>query len=229
MAVIETENVVKNYETEGETVHALKDIDFQIDAGEFVAVMGPSGSGKSTLLNLIGLLDVPTEGTVRLNGTDVTTFTERERTEARKQTIGFIFQNFYLISTLTALENVEIPRLLDRDQETPRRAAELLAQVGLGHRLAHRPSELSGGQKQRVAIARALVNEPRVILADEPTGNLDRSTGRTILEQFAKFQDEGVSVVAVTHDPVVADFAGRTVNLIDGEVVPEDTMRGGRR
>lgn len=219
MAVLETEDAVKRYETEGETVHALKGIDFAVEPGDFVAVMGPSGSGKSTLLNLLGLLDTPTEGTVRLNGTDVTEFSERERTTARKRTIGFIFQNFYLISTLTALENVEIPRLLDHDPETPRLAAELLAKVGLGHRLTHRPNALSGGQKQRVAIARALINDPRVILADEPTGNLDRSTGRTILEQFTALQDEGVAVVAVTHDPVVADFANRTVNLIDGEIV----------
>lgn len=219
MAVLETEDAVKRYETEGETVHALKGIDFAVEPGDFVAVMGPSGSGKSTLLNLLGLLDTPTEGTVRLNGTDVTEFSERERTTARKRTIGFIFQNFYLISTLTALENVEIPRLLNHDPETPRLAAELLAKVGLGHRLTHRPNALSGGQKQRVAIARALINDPRVILADEPTGNLDRSTGRTILEQFTALQDEGVAVVAVTHDPVVADFANRTVNLIDGEIV----------
>ena len=227
MAVLETDRVTKRYETEGETVVALKDVDFTVESGEFVAVMGPSGSGKSTLLNLLGLLDVPSEGTVKLDGTDVTTFSERERTTARKRTIGFIFQNFYLISTLTALENVEIPRLLDHDPDTPRRAGELLGRVGLAHRLTHRPSALSGGQKQRVAIARALVNDPRVILADEPTGNLDRSTGRTILEQFTQFQNEGVAVVAVTHDPVVADFAGRTVNLIDGEVVDEG-LGGGR-
>ncbi|MFB6112813.1 MAG: ABC transporter ATP-binding protein [Halodesulfurarchaeum sp.] len=225
MAVIETDGVVKRYETEGETVVALDGVDFTVETGDFVAVMGPSGSGKSTLLNLLGLLDVPTEGTVCLDGTPVSTLSERERTASRKRTIGFIFQNFYLISTLTALENVEIPRLLDREAEAPKRAASLLARVGLGHRLTHRPSALSGGQKQRVAIARALINEPRVILADEPTGNLDRSTGRTILEQFSQFREEGVAVVAVTHDPVVAEFAERTVNLIDGRIV-EDGIGG---
>ncbi|MFC4357479.1 ABC transporter ATP-binding protein [Halobium salinum] len=216
--MLEADGVVKRYQTGGETLTALKGIDLAIEPGEFLSVMGPSGSGKSTLLNLLGLLDTPTEGVVTLDGTDVTTFSDRERTDARKRTIGFVFQNFYLISTLTAVENVEVPRLLDRDPETRARARDLLQRVGLGDRLDHRPDQLSGGQKQRVAIARALVNEPRVVLADEPTGNLDRATGRTVLEQFREVCGEGVAVVAVTHDNVVTEYTDRDVTLVDGEL-----------
>jgi len=220
MAVLEIEDVVKRYETGSETVVALKGVDFGIERGEFVSIMGPSGSGKSTLLNILGLLDVPTEGTVRLDGEDVTDLDDRERTLARKETIGFIFQNFYLIPTLTALENVEVPRLFERDPTTGDRARDLLSRVGLADRVDHRPSELSGGQKQRVAIARSLVNEPRVLLADEPTGNLDRKTGRQILEEFTRISETGVAVVAVTHDEVVNEYVDRTVELVDGVISP---------
>jgi len=219
--VIEARDVVKRYETEAETIEALAGVSVAVEPGEFVAIMGPSGSGKSTLLNVLGLLDEPTEGAVYLDGQDTSTLTERERTTARKRTIGFIFQNFYLIPTLTALENVEIPRLLDHDPGVSARAAELLSRVGLGDRLDHTPGELSGGQKQRVAIARALVNDPRLLLADEPTGNLDRATGRSVLEQFREICDGGVAVVAVTHDAQVAQFSDRTVTLVDGRVRDE--------
>ncbi|MFB6135982.1 MAG: ABC transporter ATP-binding protein [Halobacteriaceae archaeon] len=218
MAVIEARDVVKRYETGGEVVRALRGVSVAVEAGEFVAVMGPSGSGKSTLLNVLGLLDDPTEGAVLLDGEDTAGLSDRARTTARKRTVGFVFQNFYLIPTLTARENVEVPRLLDRDPESTERAADLLRRVGLGDRLDHRPGELSGGQKQRVAIARALVNDPRIVLADEPTGNLDRETGRTILEQFVEVCEAGVAVVAVTHDQQVARFADRTVTLVDGRV-----------
>ena len=220
--VIEARDVVKRYVTEAETILALDGVSLAVEPGEFVAIMGPSGSGKSTLLNVLGLLDEPTEGAVYLDGEDTSTLTERERTSARKRTIGFIFQNFYLIPTLTAKENVEVPRLLDQDPETPARAAELLAKVGLGDRLDHTPGELSGGQKQRVAIARSLVNDPRVLLADEPTGNLDRQTGRDVLEQFEEIRTEGVAVIAVTHDAQVADYADRTITLVDGRVSADE-------
>jgi len=220
--VIEARDVVKRYVTEAETILALDGVSLAIEPGEFVAIMGPSGSGKSTLLNVLGLLDEPTEGAVYLDGEDTSTLTERERTQARKRTIGFIFQNYYLIPTLTALENVEVPRLLDHDPGTTARASELLEGVGLGDRLDHTPGELSGGQKQRVAIARALVNDPRVLLADEPTGNLDRKTGRAVLEQFEEIRAEGVAVIAVTHDAQVADHADRTITLVDGRISSDE-------
>ncbi|MFC6988068.1 ABC transporter ATP-binding protein [Haloplanus sp. GCM10025708] len=222
--IIRGDDVVKEYETGGQLVRALKGVDFGIAPADFVAVVGPSGSGKSTLLNLLGLLDVPTRGDVRLRGTDVATLSDRERTNTRKDTIGFVFQSFYLIPTLTAVENVEMPRMLDRTpKRTRERATDLLERVGLGDRLDHYPDELSGGQKQRVAIARSLVNDPDILLADEPTGNLDRDTGDRILDLFDEFRaEEDVAVVTVTHDAYVADAADRVVNLIDGEVRPAD-------
>ncbi|ELZ94500.1 ABC transporter ATP-binding protein [Haloferax mucosum ATCC BAA-1512] len=218
--VIRGENVIKEYQTGTQTVRALKGIDFGIRPSDFVAIVGPSGSGKSTLLNLLGLLDVPTEGTVRLRGTDVSTFSDSDRTTKRKHTIGFIFQSFYLIPTLTALENVEMPRMLDKTPvKTRERATDLLQRVGLGDRLDHYPDELSGGQKQRVAIARSLINDPAILLADEPTGNLDRDTGDQILALFDELRaEEDVAVVTVTHDSYVADRADRVVNLVDGDV-----------
>jgi putative ABC transport system ATP-binding protein len=218
VAVIEARSVTKRYESRSETVEALSDVDLAIEPGEFVAVMGPSGSGKSTLLNVLGLLDVPTDGDVYLDGEPTVRLSDRERTRARKRTIGFVFQNFYLIPTLTALENVEIPRLLDRDPEMETRAADLLGRVGLGDRMEHRPDELSGGQRQRVAIARSLVNDPRLVLADEPTGNLDRATGRSVLTQFEEICDRGVAVVAVTHDDQVTNYTDRVVNIVDGRI-----------
>lgn len=219
-SIIRGRDVVKEYQTGDQLVRALKGIDFGIAPGDFVAVVGPSGSGKSTLLNLLGLLDVPTRGEVTLDGRDVASFDDAERTRQRKQVIGFVFQSFYLIPTLTALENVEMPRMLDRTPEkTRRRATELLERVGLGDRLDHYPDELSGGQKQRVAIARSLINDPKLLLADEPTGNLDRDTGDQILDLFDELRtEEGVAVVTVTHDDYVAQAADRIVNLIDGEL-----------
>jgi putative ABC transport system ATP-binding protein len=218
--IVHGEDVVKEYRTGNQTVRALKGINFGIRPSDFVAIVGPSGSGKSTLLNLLGLLDGPTEGTVRLAGDDVSTFSDGERTERRKETIGFVFQSFHLIPTLTAIENVEMPRMLDRTPVTTReRAKELLRRVGLGDRLDHYPDELSGGQKQRVAIARSLINDPAIVLADEPTGNLDRDTGDRILALFDELRaEEDVSVVTVTHDEYVADAADRVVTLVDGEV-----------
>ncbi len=218
--ILRGRDVVREYRTGDQTVRALDGVDFAIRPAEFVAVVGPSGSGKSTLLNLLGLLDVPTSGRVELGGEDVSTFDERRRTRTRKRDVGFIFQSYYLIPTLTALENVEVPRLLDRTPvETRGRATELLERVGLGDRLDHYPDELSGGQKQRVATARALINDPSLLLADEPTGNLDRDTGDSILDLFDDLRTErDVAVVTVTHDEYVADAADRVVRLIDGEV-----------
>jgi putative ABC transport system ATP-binding protein len=220
--VIELRSVRKQYETGGEIVDALKGIDFSARPGEFVAIMGPSGSGKSTMLNVLGLLDAPTEGVVLLNGRDVTDLSDEEMTLERKRSIGFVFQNFYLIPTLTATENVEVPTLFDDDPTAHDRAVDLLSRVGLGDRLDHRPNQLSGGQKQRVAIARSLVNRPRILLADEPTGNLDRETGRTILEEFTRIKEEDeVAVIAVTHDSQVTKYADRTINLVDGLIREE--------
>ena len=218
MAAVELRGVTRRYEGGAGPVVALDDVSMDVEPGEFVAVMGPSGSGKSTLLNLVGLLDVPDEGTVRIEGRDVTDLGVDERTRVRRDTVGFVFQDFHLIPTLSALENVVVPTVFGGDPARER-AADLLERVGLGDRLEHTPDELSGGQKQRVAIARALVNRPRVVLADEPTGNLDRDTGARVLEELTAVTDDGVSVVAVTHDPVVAGFADRTVRLRDGVVV----------
>ncbi|KTG18806.1 ABC transporter ATP-binding protein [Haloferax profundi] len=217
--IIELQHVWKRYDTGGEVVEALKDVDFYADPGEFVSVMGPSGSGKSTMLNVLGLLDTPTEGTVLLDGQDVTDLSDHEMTTQRKQFVGFIFQSFHLIPTLSALENVEVPTLFGDDPSARERATDLLERVGLGNRLHYRPDQLSGGQKQRVAIARALVNEPRILLADEPTGNLDRKTGRSVLDLFDEIRrEDDVAVIAVTHDPQLGEYADRTVQLVDGRI-----------
>jgi putative ABC transport system ATP-binding protein len=215
---LELVDVTKRYDNAGETVEALVDVSLSIDAGEFLAVVGPSGSGKSTMLNVLGLLDAPSEGVVRLHGRDVTTLSDVELTDARRTAIGFVFQDFHLVPTLTAAENVELPTLFAGDPEGMRRARDLLGRVGLGERTEHRPQQLSGGQQQRVAIARALVNEPAVVLADEPTGNLDRETGRAVLEELRRICDEGVAVVAVTHDPLVTEYTDRVVELVDGHL-----------
>ncbi|MFW6437032.1 MAG: ABC transporter ATP-binding protein [Halococcoides sp.] len=219
MATLEVTEAVKEYTRGSETVRALDGVSLSIDAGEFVAVVGPSGSGKSTLLNLLGLLDVPTAGTVEIDGTDVATLSTRERTDRRRETIGFVFQQFFLVPTLTARENVAVPRLLIENRSAVlERADELLDDVGLADRVGHRPNELSGGQKQRVAIARGLINDPRVVLADEPTGNLDHTTGDRILDLFAEVTDRDVAVITVTHDDQVANFADRQINLMDGVI-----------
>ena len=219
MYSIELRGVTKRYPGGGaEPVVALDDVDFAVRPGEFVAVVGPSGSGKSTLLNVLGLLDDPTSGQRLLDGTDVTDLSTAERTRARKESIGFVFQDFHLLPTLTAVENVALPTAFDPGDASGR-AADLLTRFGLGDRLDHEPSELSGGQKQRVAIARSLINEPSVLLADEPTGNLDTETGESILAEFERVKREGVAVVAVTHDPLVEEYADRVVELTDGVLV----------
>ncbi|WP_254273887.1 ABC transporter ATP-binding protein [Haloarcula marina] len=202
----------------------LSDVTKRYDSGaggEVVAVVGPSGSGKSTMLNVLGLLDDPTSGRVELRGQSTTGLTEAQRTDARRESLGFVFQDFHLLPTLTAVENVRLPTAFLPGDATGR-ARDLLERVGLGDRLDHTPDELSGGQKQRVAIARALINEPDVLLADEPTGNLDRETGTAILEEIRRIADESaVGVVAVTHDDLVTEYADRTVELVDGVIQRE--------
>lgn len=220
---VELASVTKRYEG-AETVTALDDVSLAVERGEFVAVVGPSGSGKSTMLNMLGLLDAPTEGSVWLSGQDVTDRSPAELTDLRREHVGFVFQDFHLLPTLTAVENVTLPTAFGPGRYTER-AVSLLRQVGLGDRLHHTPDELSGGQKQRVAIARALINEPGVTLADEPTGNLDRDTGTKILETFSAICNRGVAVIAVTHDELVTEYADRTVRLVDGELSTGD--RGG--
>jgi putative ABC transport system ATP-binding protein len=210
-------DVTKRYESGGGgPVTALANVDFAVRSGEVVSVIGPSGSGKSTMLNILGLLDEPTSGSVELRGRETAGLTAAERTDARRESLGFVFQDFHLLPTLSALENVRLPTAFLPGDATGR-ARDLLQLVGLGDRMDHTPDELSGGQKQRVAIARALVNEPDVLLADEPTGNLDRETGTAILEEVRRITDEaGVGVVAVTHDDLVTEYADRTVELVDG-------------
>ena len=219
MNVIELEDVVKRYQSGEEIIEALKGVDFQADRGEMVTVIGPSGSGKSTMLNIIGLLDTPTEGTVRLDGRNVTDFSEDELTEERRSGIGFVFQDFHLLPMLTATENVELPSMWDTSVDRHERAIDLLERVGLGDRLTHTPKQLSGGQKQRVAIARALINEPDILLADEPTGNLDQDTGETILEELTRLkEEENVAIVAVTHDEQMLEYTDSTVRIVDGVI-----------
>ncbi|SEH53180.1 MULTISPECIES: ABC transporter ATP-binding protein [Halopenitus] len=219
MSVIVLESVTKRYESGAETVVALDAVDFHADRGEMVSIIGPSGSGKSTMLNMIGLLDTPTSGTVRIDDRVVSDFSEADLTEERRSGIGFVFQDFHLLPMLTAVENVELPSMWDTSVDRRDRAVDLLRRVGLGDRLTHTPDELSGGQRQRVAIARALINEPDIVLADEPTGNLDRDTGATILDELTRFTDEeDVAVVSVTHDEQLVEYADRVVELIDGVI-----------
>ena len=220
--LIDIKNVWKTY-TMGETkVHALRGLNLTVKRGEFLAVMGPSGSGKSTAMNMIGVLDRPSSGTIKLEGKDINRFSESRLAQIRGQKIGFIFQKFNLINTLTAKENVMLPLMFQRtsEEKRQRKAEELLELVDLGNRMDHKPSELSGGQQQRVAIARALAVDPEVILADEPTGNLDSTTGDTVMDFLRKLHDkEGKTIIMVTHDEEVAQFADRVEHLRDGQIV----------
>jgi putative ABC transport system ATP-binding protein len=219
--LIRLADVSKVYHLESGDVTALNHVSVDILENEFVAIMGPSGSGKSTMMNQLGILDVPTSGTLFINGKNVAAMTNLERTHMRRDTIGYIFQNFYLIPLLSAYENVEYPLILKyKQRDTSGKAAATLKSVGFDEKLsAHRPTQLSGGQQQRVAIARALVNDPKILLCDEPTGNLDRKTGFTIMDTLAGLHSEGKTVILVTHDPKVAEYAHRTIQLEDGRVV----------
>jgi putative ABC transport system ATP-binding protein len=219
--VIRLEGVSRTYLLGHEPVHALADITEHIEPGEHVAIMGPSGSGKSTLLNVVGCLDRPDQGTYWLNGREVGQLSDDELTDVRRHTIGFVFQSFHLVPRLTAAENVELPMLfagLSRS-ERRQRVAAALGEVGLADRAGHRPNELSGGERQRVALARATIMDPRVLLADEPTGNLDTASGRQILDLLDRMNGEGITLVVVTHDPNVARRADRIIVLVDGRVV----------
>jgi putative ABC transport system ATP-binding protein len=218
--IISVENLKKIYIMGSEKVHALDGVDVKINKNEYVALMGPSGSGKSTLMNLLGCLDTPTSGTYILNGIDVSSMSDSELAAVRNKEIGFVFQTFNLLPRLTALDNVALPLVYSGlkksvRQEKAKRALEI---VGLGDRITHKPNELSGGQRQRVAIARALVNDPAIILADEPTGNLDTKTSIEIMEIFEDIHDNGNTVIIVTHEPDIADHAHRKISLRDGIV-----------
>jgi putative ABC transport system ATP-binding protein len=219
--VIELEDVWRTYQVGDQPLHAMKGITLNIPAGDHVAVMGPSGSGKSTLLNIIGCLDRPSAGTYRLAGDEVGSLSDDALSEVRRNKIGFVFQSFHLIARLAAEENVALPMLLAGvpPEERRARAAAALEAVGLGHRAGHRPNELSGGESQRVAIARATVMRPRILLADEPTGNLDSAAGQQVLEVIERMNAEGLTLVVVTHDPNVGRRAGRVIVLRDGEIV----------
>ena len=225
-ALIQTDDLWKTYEMGSEKIHALHGVSFEIQRSEYVAIMGPSGSGKSTLMNLIGCLDTPSKGLYRLNGKLVSDMDDDELAYIRNQEIGFVFQTFNLLPRASALQNVELPLIYAGVPASERRekAIRSLQQVELESRMHHKPSELSGGQRQRVAIARALVNNPSIILADEPTGNLDSKTGREIMSVFEKLHERGNTIVLVTHEPEIAQHAQRVIHLLDGMISSDEPV-----
>jgi putative ABC transport system ATP-binding protein len=227
MSLIQLQDIRKTYTLGEVELHALDGVSLSIDRGEYVALMGPSGSGKSTLMNTLGCLDRPTSGSYLLEGEEVVTMSQDQRARLRNSRIGFVFQNFNLLSRTTALENVELPMLYAGRLSSRRRhehAKSILDRVGLGDRLDHHPSQLSGGQQQRVAIARAMANEPSILLADEPTGNLDSRTSREVMELFRQLNiNDGITVILVTHDQDIARNAKRTIVIRDGQVVSDST------
>ena len=224
--MIKVENLQKVFRTEEVETWALNDVSIEVKQGEFVAIMGPSGCGKSTLLNILGLLDNPSSGSYKLNGTEVAQLTESQRTDLRKGVIGFVFQSFNLIDELNVYENIELPLLYMNvpAKERKRRVEEVMDRMAIAHRSKHFPQQLSGGQQQRVAIARAVVANPKLILADEPTGNLDSKNGKEVMELLTELNKEGTTIVMVTHSQHDAGYAQRTINLFDGEVVSEVKM-----
>ncbi len=218
------ENVTKIYKMGSEEIKALDDLSLEIRDGEILVVMGPSGSGKSTFLHLVGCLDRPTSGKILIDGKDISNLRERELARIRNRTIGFVFQQFNLLPRLTALENVELPMIYAGIPKRKRveRAKKLLEMVGLSDRMKHRPSQLSGGQQQRVAIARALANDPKIILADEPTGNLDTKSGEVVINILRDLNRKGLTIVIVTHDPDITIIAHRVIHLKDGKIIKEE-------
>ena len=220
-AVVQARDLTREYSFGKEIVHALSGVTFDVPAGDYVAIVGPSGCGKSTLLNVLGAIARPTRGSVVINGTDVARMNDRDATSFRLRNIGFVFQRFYLMPTLSARENVELPMAEAGTSKSDRivRAKELLAYVGLAHRERHRPSELSGGEQQRVAIARALSNHPAILLADEPTGELDARTGAEIIGLFERLNRDGTTLIVVTHDEELASAASRKIHMRDGLIV----------
>jgi putative ABC transport system ATP-binding protein len=227
VSLIELSGIERVFYLGDSEVRALRDIHLQISAGEYVAVMGPSGSGKSTLLNLLGLLDRPDAGTYRLEGQDVTTLSPEEQAQVRSERIGFVFQSFHLVPRLTAAENITLPMMLAgiNPAERRRRVAQALKDYGLEDRASHRPDQLSGGQRQRVAIARATVMHPAVILADEPTGNLDRTTGEEVMRLLEGLNSQGVTLVVVTHDQTLGARARRQIAMVDGSIAQDSSIK----
>lgn len=223
-AVIEARDLEREFAMGSDTVHALARVSFAIDPGEFVAIVGPSGSGKTTLMNVIGCLDTPTSGSYLLDGEEVSTLSDDELSRVRNEKIGFVFQTFNLLPRSTALDNVALPLVYAGLGRRDRREAakRALDRVELSDRMLHRPPELSGGQRQRVAVARALVNEPKLLLADEPTGNLDQRTGAEIVRLFERLNQDGMTIVLVTHDPEVARHARRQIRIVDGAIVADE-------
>ncbi len=213
-------HIYKDYQQEKLVVPVLKDVSLSVEEGEYVAIMGPSGSGKTTLMNIIGCLDLPTSGSYELSGQDVLACKDRELADVRLNSIGFVFQSFHLLPRESALENVALPLIYAgvKKSEREKRAAAALERVGLADRVDFKPTQLSGGQKQRVAIARAMVNNPKILLADEPTGALDSKSGKQIMDLFERLNEEGVTIVMITHDAKIASYAKRVIRIIDGEI-----------
>lgn len=226
-AMIETRNLVKNYRTEEIETTALNSVNISIKEGEFVSIMGPSGCGKSTLLNVLGMIDSPSDGEYLFMGQEVGGLPERKRSDVRKHNLGFVFQSFNLIDELNVFENVELPMLYTKvpSSERKKRVEELLESMNIMHRRNHFPQQLSGGQQQRVAVARAIVNRPKLILADEPTGNLDSSNGDDVMKVLSQLNSEGTTIVMVTHSPYCAEFGNRIIRLLDGQVVTENIVK----
>lgn len=221
--MIKLENLTKVYRTDEIESTALNQVSFEIEKGEFVSIMGPSGCGKSTLLNILGMLDKPESGSYKFLGTEISGLNEKGRSSIRKENIGFIFQNFNLIDELTVFENIELPLIYNRvsASERKKRVDELIDKMGISHRASHFPQQLSGGQQQRVAVSRALITKPPLILADEPTGNLDSSHGNEVMELLCELNEAGTTVIMVTHSSHDASYSGRVINLLDGQIVSE--------